>query len=335
MPVNWNAVVEGNHGVLKRVLSELVAMADAAILTSPQGSKSGGGRREASGGGGDAADTPTRRSDDRRPPLKGEVEPAATLPRLLHTAILRVLRPAEAAARRLIVVMARGLVVTLPPFRPRTPKKTSLARKGGTGIILPRGFVVKRGVIMPKQGARPAATPGLPPFTGEGDHAERGVGGIVETPTPRIPSLPLFDPRKRFFYVRPMPNRGVPRISDPGVGARLPIPVRQPPLPGGRVSAARIHQRLATLAAALDDLPGQAKRFARLRALRLAARAREREREVSGTPAPHPRPRSLHVWPLRPGHPPGWTRRPKHEIDEVLKDLQYFAREVLEQPDTS
>ncbi|HTV68003.1 MAG TPA: hypothetical protein VMF90_05640, partial [Rhizobiaceae bacterium] len=202
----------------------------------------------------------------------------------------------------------------------------------GTGIILPRGFVIKRGVIMPKLGARPAD---LPPFTGEGDHAERGVGGIVEAPARRTPSLPLFDPRKRFFYVRPARNRGVPRISDPAAGARLSIPVRQPPLPGGRVSAARIHRRLATLAAALDDLPGQAKRFARLRALRLAARAREREREVSGAPTPHPRPRSLHVWPLRPGHPPGWQRRPKHEIDEVLKDLQFFALEVLEQPDTS
>ncbi|HTV70954.1 MAG TPA: hypothetical protein VMF90_20690 [Rhizobiaceae bacterium] len=264
MPVNWSAVIEGNHGVLKRVLSELIAMA------APR-------------------------------------EGAPTLPRPLHTAILRILRPAEAAARRLIVVMARGIVVTLPAFRPRTPKKTSLARKGGAGIILPRGFVMKRGVIMPSP----------PPVSR------------------RIPSLPLFDPRKRFFYVRPAPGRGVPRISDPGAGARLPIPVRQPPLPDGRVHAARIHQRLATLAAALDDLPAQARRYARLRALRLAARAREREREATGAPNPHHKHRSLHVWPLRPGHPPGWQRRPKHEVDEVLKDLQYFAREVLEQPDTS
>ncbi|HTV71023.1 MAG TPA: hypothetical protein VMF90_21040 [Rhizobiaceae bacterium] len=318
MPVDWNAVIEGNHRVLKRILAELVAMADAAIFTSPQGSKSGGGRREASGGGGDATGAPQ-----------------PTLPRHLHTVILRILRPAEAAVRRLIVVMARGLVVTLPAFRSRPPQKTSLARKGGTGIILPRGFVIKRGVIMPKQEARPAATPDLPPFTGEGDHAERGVGGIVEAPARRIPSLPLFDPRKRFFYVRPMRNRGVPRISDPGAGARLPIPVRQPPLPNGRVSAERIHQRLATLAAALDDLPGQAKRFARLRALRLAARAREREREVSGAPHPHRKHRSLHVWPLRPGRPPGGQRKSKHEIDEVLKDLHYFAFEALEKPDTS
>jgi hypothetical protein len=106
-------------------------------------------------------------------------------------------------------------------------------------------------------------------------------------------------------------------------------------MPGDRISAARIHQRIATLAAALDDLPAQAHRFARLRALRLAARARHKAREATGAPASHHRHRVLPASPLRPGHPPGWRRRPKHEVDDVLKDLHYFAREVLEQPDTS
>ncbi|MDQ6438104.1 hypothetical protein RB623_28970, partial [Mesorhizobium sp. LHD-90] len=45
-----------------------------------------------------------------------------TLPRHLHRAILKLLRPAESAARRLIIAAARGIVVTLPPFRPRKPK---------------------------------------------------------------------------------------------------------------------------------------------------------------------------------------------------------------------
>ncbi|MFI0844551.1 hypothetical protein ACH196_11170, partial [Mesorhizobium sp. IMUNJ23232] len=47
---------------------------------------------------------------------------ASTLPRHLYRAILRLLRPAESAARRLIIATARGIVVTLPPFRPRKPK---------------------------------------------------------------------------------------------------------------------------------------------------------------------------------------------------------------------
>ena len=38
----------------------------------------------------------------------------------LYRAVLRVLRPAESAVRRLIVVAARGIVVKLaPPVRPR------------------------------------------------------------------------------------------------------------------------------------------------------------------------------------------------------------------------
>jgi hypothetical protein len=106
-------------------------------------------------------------------------------------------------------------------------------------------------------------------------------------------------------------------------------------MPGDRISAQRIHQRIATLAAALDDLPAQARRFARLRALRLAARARQQVREATGSANQRHRHRVLPASPLRPGHPPGWRRRPKHEVDDVLKDLHYFAREVLEQPDTS
>ena len=65
----------------------------------------------------------------------------ATLPRHLHRAILRLLRPAESAARRLVIVAARGLVVTLPPPRPRKAKQTpTILRNGvGTGIVMPRG----------------------------------------------------------------------------------------------------------------------------------------------------------------------------------------------------
>lgn len=52
----------------------------------------------------------------------------ARIPRPLHCAVLRVLRPAESALRRLIVIAARGLVVKLPPARP-----------------MPKGYIIKRG----------------------------------------------------------------------------------------------------------------------------------------------------------------------------------------------
>ncbi len=40
------------------------------------------------------------------------------IPRSLHSAVLRVLRPAESAIRRLIVIAARNVVVRLAPSRP-------------------------------------------------------------------------------------------------------------------------------------------------------------------------------------------------------------------------
>ena len=41
------------------------------------------------------------------------------IPQPLHSAVLRVLRPAESAMRRLIIIAARGLVVKLAPSRPK------------------------------------------------------------------------------------------------------------------------------------------------------------------------------------------------------------------------
>ena len=49
--------------------------------------------------------------------LSGEAT-VSRIPPLLHSAVLRVLRPAESAVRRLIVIAARGIVVKLAPSRP-------------------------------------------------------------------------------------------------------------------------------------------------------------------------------------------------------------------------
>ena len=52
------------------------------------------------------------------------------IPQPLHSAVLRVLRPAESAMRRLIVIAARGLVVKLAPSRPM-PMPAGTIGKGG------------------------------------------------------------------------------------------------------------------------------------------------------------------------------------------------------------
>jgi hypothetical protein len=56
---------------------------------------------------------------------------ASRIPRSLHSAVLGVLRPAESAIRRLIVIAARGVVVKLAPSRPM-PKGHKIGKGGGS-----------------------------------------------------------------------------------------------------------------------------------------------------------------------------------------------------------
>jgi hypothetical protein len=140
------------------------------------------------------------------------------------------------------------------------------------------------------------------------------------------PSFQLFDPRKNFAALRQ--HRGTatrfpPRIhifgSDPRVTAlwSAPVPAPDPaPPPDGLVNAARLTCRLQALKSALEDLPRQARRLARLRLRR--------------ENAPSPKFKS----PIRPGHPPGYRRNPVHEIDEVLIECHGLACDAMK-PDTS
>ena len=59
---------------------------------------------------------------------------ASRIPESLHSAVLGVLRPAESAVRRLIVIVARGLVVKLAPSR-AMPKGHTITK--GQGSRLP------------------------------------------------------------------------------------------------------------------------------------------------------------------------------------------------------
>jgi len=310
--------INNNLQALKRILASLVAMAGlgAEALTSPLW----GGRREASGGGCGAEDTPTRWSDDHRPPHKGEVGSGPTLPRHLRLAILRLLRPAESAARRLIIAAARGLTVTLPPARPFRPKPVSpepLLRRLGIAVTL---SPLEAGLILPRSRAAarvlPLASPSIDPAGGGG--------------TRRAIALPLFDPLKRPFRAarRTVPAHAAPRILFPGIAAPHRLP--PPPSRDDPVDATRLNLRLAALAAALDDIEGQAERFARRQAL--AARSAH---------VRSPR----RIWPLRPGRPPGGrlTRydpsnthpRRIREVDEILAHAHSLALVALQRPDTS
>ena len=195
---------------------------------------------------------------------------AARLPRSLHSAILRILHPAESAVRRLIVIAARGLV------------------------------------------AKPHASPSLP------------AGRIVAKGGPSRLSFRLIDPRKRFAPVRHGTGpRLVPRIHFFAADPRVPF-FRMPAQPASAlaapaddgVDARRLLRRLEAVKRALDDLPRQARRLARLR----ARQAQTQQLKVFKPP-------------LRPGKPPGHRGVPVHDVDRVLAECHALARDALE-PDS-
>jgi hypothetical protein len=190
------------------------------------------------------------------------------LSRPVYRAVLGVLRPAEAAVRRLIIVASRGIVVKPSPVR-----------------RAPAGFTI----------------------------SGKGEGRV---------SFQLFDPRQRFDegngrgYAGPKLEPRI-HIIDVGFDPRIPL-FRQPqpaaPAPAPEeddtVSAKPLCRRLAAIKLALEDLPRQSRRFARWRARPIEAR----------------RPRL--ATPLRLGSPPGFRKRQTHEVDEILNECDWLARNV-------
>jgi hypothetical protein len=259
-------------------------------------------------------------------------------------------------------VMARGLVVELPPSRPRKPQPApALLRNGvGTGIVMPRGYSSYTPPASPgsSRGSAPSPSRGgschvlrpPPPRWGRWPVGPEGVqtyaialplkggarGGGSDLSSRRF-AFPLLDPLPRRRTSGRPAALGVPRISFPGFIAPHPVAVRRPPSPGDAIDAARLALRLASLASALDDLPGQARRFARWRARRDKAVAQDKARDAAGAQDRRTRDRRRfrRIWPLRPGRPPGGRQKPVHEVHEVLRDLQWFAVKAMERIDTS
>lgn len=217
---------------------------------------------------------------------------SSTLPRHLYRAVLRPLRPAESAARRLIIVAARGLVVSLPPPRKPKPRPMHAAlRSLGIAVVVSPGDLV--GIAAARQAA-----------------AARAAG-------PNRLSLPLLDPLRSPFRLGRtyVPARAVPRIWSFGATARHAVP--PPSSRDDPVDASRLKLRLAALASALDNLPAQARRFARWKARRDAGLARR-------------------LWPFRPGRPPGSLahrhRRTSDEVHDILDVVHGLAFWSLERP---
>jgi hypothetical protein len=157
------------------------------------------------------------------------------MPRNFYRSWLILLRPAESAVRRLIVMAARGIIVKLSAargFPAGLALELRLAAKGADEERIP-AF----GLIDPLKRFAPADFE---------RSKEWGNQWGSEQVIPRISVPGLFDP------VFPEPT---------------PIPLRDDPIDTGALV-----RRIAALKAALDNLPRQAKRLARWKARRELAR---------------------------------------------------------------
>jgi hypothetical protein len=168
------------------------------------------------------------------------------LPRHLHRAALRLLRPAESATRRLIVMATRGLAVKpLPALRPR------LAGQKGTvqsALDRPRASRLAFQLFDPRKRFTERRRRRGPRFT------------------PRIAIIDYgYDPRVPNLRPRPEP------VTEP------------PPEPedGGMINAELLCRRLQALKAALEDVQHQAKRLLRWQARR---EQQQRLRPIFATP---------------------------------------------------
>jgi hypothetical protein len=254
--MDWDMVIGRQGGALRRILAALVAMV-----------RSGSRSETKSPGMGSSSERtvrtrwPFRAIERSSGPFEGFERPEgqeaiaegigepATLPRRLHRAVLRLLRTAEAAARRLVIVVARGMPLpVLPPAR--QPKLAPVVLPPGARVVT-LGHLGLAGVACAK-----------PP-----------------RPAPRTLCLPLADPLRLPSDRRHVRSGVVPRIFTQETARLAPVP---PPLsPSDPLDATRLMLRLRALAHALDDLPGEARRLMRWKAWRARARALGRRCRVS------------------------------------------------------
>ncbi|MGE0282020.1 MAG: hypothetical protein AB7P20_15605 [Rhizobiaceae bacterium] len=278
--MDGRAAINFNHEALRRIVAGLVAMVQVAT-----------GRQFAMFARQGAA---VSTSAENR-------FPALALPRHLYLAVLRLLRPAESAARRLIIAFAAHLPpvpVKALPVRP--------TRIAGAIVLRP---AAQPGILVPLW-----ARHGAPP---------------AKKDSARL-SLPLFDPLPRPFRRVNVVASSVPRISLPGITEVRALPPPKQPSAADPTDATHLGRRLAALAAALNDLPAQAERFARWQSRCLQNRNTTRRGRI---------------YPLRGGRPPGGRlsrfdpvarrRRNIREVDEILAHAHALAVFALERRDTS
>jgi hypothetical protein len=167
-------------------------------------------------------------------PLRQAQGEGGPISRSLRNAALALLRPAEAAARRLIVLCAHGV------------------------SALPRRAPVRIPGAPPADGSRQASRlvdcgAARPPAFRLFDRRKR-FGRMVVSP------MPVGEPRIRSFWGTAPASVTLPAAPMPSAVVQLRLD------PDASVDATRLRLRTAALQRALSDLPHQARRLARWRA---------------------------------------------------------------------
>jgi hypothetical protein len=210
--MDWDLAIKRNRDALLRVIGALFAMAG---LTSPlRGEVS---RAQARNGEGQIA--------------------GLLLTHQLYRAILAILRPAESAVRRLIMIAARGL--TLAPRQPR-PAPVGLTQSTDKARI-PTFCLMD-----PLKRFVPCA------ICADEETNFWNVDGEEEAD----------DEAEDAAFIH-----SIPRISIPGFVDPVFAPPK-PQLPAGYANAHQLRRRLLALKHALDNLEKQARRLARWKAKR-------------------------------------------------------------------
>ena len=179
------------------------------------------------------------------------------IPQSLHSAVRRVLWPAESALRRLIVIAARGLVVKLASPRPSLrPKPVGKIGKGG-GNSRPPSFQL---------------------FDARKNFPELRQPRVKYAKNP--PRILFFGDNSRVddLWTRPAPS-----------------PAKAPPSDDALVNAVPLTRRLEALKLALDDLPRQARRMARWRARRETMPSPKFRSPLRPGPPPGSRRKPIHL----------------------------------------
>jgi len=196
-----------------------------------------------------------------------------------------------------------GLIATMLGMMPEGRVITRAARRRVLEILLPSESCVRRLIVIamrnvkkPTVRKRAAPTRSIP-------RGEKASG--------QVPVFDLFDPRRRVETGKLRHPRVPPRVSF--FDEWTPRPRREKATDEDELDTASLHRRIAAMQQALDDLPRQARRLARVIA---------RRRQAG----------NLRVKPMRPGRPPGHRERGKRPVDEMLAGLNYLALWILEEP---